>query len=174
MIFDQTEEHPFDWLITMRRAGRVTRVHTREYVGGEYRVDGHSWGVALLVLVITRGEASSQLLAAALLHDTPELVTGDVPSPAKHRSPLLETALRDIENSFKQAYGLNLSLTEHERQVLKLADYLELCLWCNDQMRLGNNDVLDIKARVVESLHTHPLRRHTPSIENLIDISIDP
>jgi len=118
-----------DWLMEVRAGGAVQRWHTDPQLGPQ-DVRAHSWGVAMLVLALTQGHASRNLILAALTHDIGEHLTGDIPAPAKWQAPALRAALDALEQRGKQRLGLVFRLDEEEEAILKLADALELALHC--------------------------------------------
>jgi 5'-deoxynucleotidase YfbR-like HD superfamily hydrolase len=129
----------FDTLRMIRTAADVRRYHTARVIG-EQTVGHHSFNVAMLVRLITEDAASAELLRAALNHDIPEAVTGDIPAPVKWKSEKISEGLFELEQEFIVKHGgfFQDQLTEDERRVLTVADTLELVLFCEDQARLGN------------------------------------
>lgn len=123
------------------QAGRVSRFHTLPGVVNQ-TIAEHSGRVALLVWLLTEGKCRAALLWAALTHDLPEAVTGDVPAPAKWASVTLGPALAELESRVVQAWGLNgIDLTEDERSTLDLADCLDGMFTCIQERRSGNQEV---------------------------------
>ena len=121
------------------KACNIKRYHNCEIIG-EQNVAEHSYGVAQLVRHFTGDNCSPQLLMAALDHDIPEYITGDMPHPAKIIYPELKAALDDIEHALQIEYDLFQMLTEEERVILKCADLLESALFGLKQWRLGNQE----------------------------------
>ena len=117
------------FLLTLE-SGRVTRYHACPTVAPQTDA-AHAWGVALLCIYLTGGNASAELVADALLHDSAEIVTGDIPYTTKRESPELCVALTAIEDRAQRERLMpRYQLTETERAIEKLADTLEGWLWC--------------------------------------------
>lgn len=83
--------------------------------------------------------ASRNLLFAALIHDTGEQYTGDIPYPLKKQHPALDSYIKNAESSFMLYNGIGVELTEDEKQILKAADMLDLVFKCVEEMRAGNS-----------------------------------
>lgn len=127
-----------------REAFEVERCHTHPHAL-RYSVGHHSAGVASLVIQTWLEEFGelprAELITAALDHDKPELVTGDIPSPSK---TLMGTrALGTVENRVLGwlTPGLHISLTGREQEWLEAADAMELYLWCMEEVYLRGNRV---------------------------------
>ena len=67
---------------------------------------------------------------AALYHDVPELILGDIPATAKWDYPELHQAFERAEKKVMDDLGLNFVLTAEEKNRLKMADMLELIMYC--------------------------------------------
>jgi 5'-deoxynucleotidase YfbR-like HD superfamily hydrolase len=119
----------------LRQVGGVKRYHTEPFIPPQ-SVAEHSWHVAMLARLLWPEEP--QLVLAALLHDTGELA-GDLPAPAKWRSPALKAASNDEERAVREAIGTQLSLTPEESFKLKFVDYLEACWYCTELRIAGNH-----------------------------------
>ena len=119
---------------TLRNAGKVKRFHTVETIG-QQTVAEHSFNVCLILLFITNGTASSELLKAALYHDLPELITGDIPATAKWKSEALSQALTEVEQRFEKDFNLSVEISDSEKLLLKWADMYELVQYCFDRGR---------------------------------------
>jgi 5'-deoxynucleotidase YfbR-like HD superfamily hydrolase len=120
-----------------RDAGAVKRYHTHRTLR-EQNVAEHSYGVLMLVLQV-EPTASQHLIKAVCHHDLPELMTGDIPAPAKRAHPAMDTYLEEFEASLEPLYFSHDWLSEEERALLKWADTMELVLWCLEEWRMGNH-----------------------------------
>jgi 5'-deoxynucleotidase YfbR-like HD superfamily hydrolase len=121
--------------------GSVVRFHARP--GLLQQTDAaHSWGVAVLVYLLSPVQPSVELLMAALTHDLAEQFMGDVPAPAKWALGAQEAYAR-LENEKLQRYGLNFCglLSANEARLLKLADTMDGMLHCCKEAALGNRTV---------------------------------
>lgn len=134
-------------------SGKVKRYHTAQTLK-EQNNAAHSWGVATIVLWLCP-EASANLLKAALLHDTAELFTGDVPAPVKWKHEDIAAALDAAEFEALARMGISTlftDLTHEEMQYLKFADMAELVLFAANEIRIGNATMIDIYRRGCEYL----------------------
>ena len=127
----------FDPLIILR-AGGVKRWHAGEELDSQ-TVSEHSWGVAVLVLRFYP-DSRADVIAAALLHDSAEDVTGDIPAHAKWRSPELRAAARKLEDEVQRERGTLIQLTAQETMALKACDLLEWLIFRAKQRRRGHVD----------------------------------
>lgn len=120
-----------DWVSTLLAAGEVRRGHTvRDF---HQTIAEHSWRVAALLWHAYRGAPPAGLIEAALFHDAAEILTGDIPAPAKWGNGALEAALREAEARFYEQYQLPLAPPGAMKLVLKIADYVELYYTARDQ-----------------------------------------
>jgi len=137
----------------------------------------HSWEVATIAhaLAIIRNTRfggcvdAHAIATAALYHDASEVLTGDLPSPIKYKSPSIMNAYKAIEAEAEQkllallpedlrpAYGD--VLIEHrwppEHQVIiKAADTISAYLKCQAELQAGNPEFSkaaeDVAARLRE------------------------
>jgi len=139
------------YLLTPYEAGRVKRYHTIDTVK-EQTVADHTWGVLMIVRYLT-GRPSWSLVEAALLHDVPEVVTGDVPAPAKWQSQQPCDALDEIESKVLDEMKAPMpALTSEEVLILKIADTTELLLKARREMDLGNKEFNNVSNRGLEHL----------------------
>jgi len=159
---------PVGWLKIVRDGASVKRMHTVKTIG-EHTVGEHSFGVALLVLIITEGGASSNLIKAALLHDLAEQHTGDLPAPVKWNNPVFHSELTEIERIFEERFGLHVNISEGDRVVLKWADLLDLTYYCLDQYEMGNCKVVGVLQKAMEALRGLP---HNRIGEDLLDNAV--
>lgn len=122
-----TEKHTAETL----EAGRVARYHAAPTV--QPQTDGlHSWGVLVIALFLTGGEASRELLIECAMHDTGELHVGDVPFTTMRDDKGLYTIIKQKEAEARMAHMLvpTVYLDPREMAVLKIADTIEGYVWC--------------------------------------------
>jgi 5'-deoxynucleotidase len=135
-----------DALHPLRDAGSVQRYHTTR-THRRQTIAEHSWGVATLLMMVC-DNPPARLLGAALLHDVPEVITGDVPAPAKWRSKPLTDALAELEAEWMATFKMEFpELDEAEARLLKWADSIELVLWCLEEVEMGNRPMLALAQR---------------------------
>ena len=92
---------------------------------------------------------------AALYHDAPEIITGDMPTPVKYHSPGLREAYKALERESVSAMTELLPaelaeeispfisgslLTDEEKRLLKAADRLSALIKCTEELRAGNHE----------------------------------
>lgn len=139
----EQEPSPWDRIRLAREGLDVERCHTHPH-RDRYSVGHHSAGVAMLIAILWPvahgGEmCRAELLAAALFHDVPERITGDVPQPIADL--LGKGALEEMERrvlTWLDAPMIPDHLTAEEAIWLHAADRLELYLWCLEQERNGD------------------------------------
>ena len=122
-------------------------------------VDEHSYEVAVLahaLSVIGRDVFHKDLdpdktAAAALFHDAPEIITGDLPTPIKYFNPGIKTAYQQVEAvaqdkllsmlppELVDAYEPLVREADPEvRRYVKAADKLAAWLKCQEELKAGN------------------------------------
>lgn len=130
----------------MREASYVERAHTVRHLGsytnGQHSFDMMTLAWALMP-VVTRN-----IMLAIMFHDFPERWTGDMPAVAKHQDGEFGKRMAIIEARITKKMGWIVELSQGERVWLKALDKLEMFLWCNDQLALGNKNVLTITGLV--------------------------
>lgn len=142
-------------LTMLRDAGVVARYHTARILRPE-SVAEHSFNVANIVLCLTKGLASKELIAAALTHDMGEYLVGDIPAPVKRKLPpeVAETIEYMEDDAINDLHpDLFRILTEQEERTLKIADRLDGLLKCLDELKMGNRTIQAIGTRYVGYLH---------------------
>ena len=124
-------------------------------------VEEHSYEVAVLshaLAVIGRDVFHKELdpdktAAAALFHDAPEIITGDMPTPIKYYNPELKTAYKRVEAVAQDkllsmlppelvaAYEPLVREADPEvRRYVKAADKLAAWLKCQEELKAGNSE----------------------------------
>lgn len=126
-----------------RRAGAIIRFHNRPLAPKE-NVAEHTYGVLVLVDLLSAGRPSVTLLQAALYHDAAEQVTGDIPHPVKKHYIGIDRSADEAERKFFNHYPTlvyKAELNEREQYILSCADMLDL-LFKVYEAKLGGNNLL--------------------------------
>ena len=123
----------------------------------EHTADTALLAHALCLLAQQRGVPvrPETVAVAALYHDAPEIMTGDMPTPVKYKSERMRTAYKELEKE-SLADMLRLlpprlqgpmegcltgsRLTEEEKRLLKAADRLSALIKCLEETRSGNRE----------------------------------
>lgn len=142
-----------------RMAQRIVRFHVMPTIETQ-TVGAHTFGVCLLLLELTNGNCSQELMKAALYHDVPEAVVGDIPSPTLRKFPKLKEEYKAAEEIVCIEYGMQPTLTAEEARLLHLADRLELVLFAVEDHWRGNTHALGMAQRCLDSTY-----------KDLVDIS---
>jgi len=124
-------------------------------------VEEHSYEVAVLAhaLAVIGRDVKGKLIdpnavaAAALFHDAPEIITGDMPTPIKYYNPELKNAYKQVEAVAQNkllsmlppelipAYQpLVCESDETIRTYVKAADKLAAWLKCQEELKAGNTE----------------------------------
>ena len=102
---------------------------------------------------------------AALFHDAPEIITGDLPTPVKYYNSDIKNIYKEIENAAEQRL-LNLlpdDLCEDFKElfapkdpeiklIVKAADKLSALIKCRDELSLGNRDFAAAEQSTMQSI----------------------
>ena len=91
---------------------------------------------------------------AALYHDAPEIITGDMPTPVKYSSPGLRDAYKALEA--ESVASMTRLLTAEEKRLLKAADRLSALVKCMEEQRSGNHEfdaALRQQQEALEGMH---------------------
>ena len=122
------------------------------------------------------------LAAAALYHDAPEILTGDLPTPIKYHSRSIKTAYDEVEDvavtkllsglpePLRPAYQrlLNGDLPPEDRALLKAADTLSAYIKCVEERRAGNREFLSAEAASLQKLTAMALPEVEYFLENFL------
>lgn len=161
------------------KGGRVTRFHTKSFLKAETNAE-HSFLVAWVAWWMVGGTPTANLLMAALAHDLPEYLTGDVPSPVKRQ---LGGVLDGVESKVFAAAGV-LPYTEllegDEPKALKFADLCAGWLKCVYEVQLGNSTLAHTRTRYAEYMGalvatmTPDMRTRAMSLIHAVEIPVAP
>lgn len=135
------------------RSGMGVRRYHQVHTHAADTVGKHSAGVAMFLILMNDTLPMAELLAAALCHDLPECVVGDIPSPAKRAMSMQAQAdLAELENRLLRDnwidYAMCLTAAEHEQ--LKLADCFDGLMFCIEERRRGNKEIIGIGDKYLE------------------------
>ena len=141
-------------------------------------VEEHSYEVAVLahaLSVIGRDVFQKDLdpdktAAAALFHDAPEIITGDLPTPIKYFNPGIKTAYQQVEAvaqdkllsmlppELVDAYEPLVREADPEvRRYVKAADKLAAWLKCQEELKAGNLEFKLAAEQTRQALEDSPL-----------------
>ena len=101
------------------------------------------------------------LAAAALYHDAPEILTGDMPTPIKYHSGRISEAYHEVERAaadklvnmlpveLRGAFEPFISgeVGEDEKRLVKAADRLSAYIKCVEERKTGNREFLSAEAQ---------------------------
>ena len=124
-------------------------------------VEEHSYEVAVLAHALAaigrevfhKDADPDKAAAAALFHDAPEIITGDMPTPIKYYNPELKSAYKQVE-AVAQDKLLSMlppelvsvyeplvrESDESVRRYVKAADKLAAWLKCQEEKKAGNSE----------------------------------
>ena len=122
------------------------------------------------------------LAAAALFHDAPEIITGDMPTPVKYHSGALTAAYKEVERGaaeklvsmlpveLRGAYESLISgdVGEENEQLVKAADRLSAYIKCIEERKAGNLELLSAERQTLERIRSMGLPEAGYFIEHFI------
>lgn len=95
---------------------------------------------------------ANHIAAAAMFHDTSEIITGDLPTPIKYLNPEIKKAYKSIERSandrlismlpqdlrpdFEALYDFD----EQTAEIIKAADKISALIKCTEELNMGNRE----------------------------------
>lgn len=126
-----------------REAGSIKRFHAVRTIKEE-TIGEHSFNMVNLVMILTEGKASRELILAAITHDMGEWAVGDIPSQIKKALPpelRIEVDKREYD-AIRTIHPILPGLDETDLHLLKLADNLDGLLKCIDELKMGNQHVI--------------------------------
>lgn len=117
---------------------------------------------------------------AALYHDAPEILTGDLPTPVKYKNDALRTAYKALETESARAmaqllpaelapaaqgYLTGAVLSPAEQKLLKAADRLSALLKCIEESQGGNREFDAARAQQETALRA----MHSPEADYFLE-----
>ncbi len=151
-------------------------------------VQEHSYEVAVLahaLAVIGRDVFGKDLdpdktAAAALFHDAPEIITGDMPTPVKYFNPEIKRAYKDVEAVAQEKL---LSMLPEElvpayeplvygddkvvRRYVHAADKLAAWLKCEEELKAGNAEFKQAAVETMAALEDMKMQEVDYFLDNL-------
>lgn len=125
----------------------------------------------------------NKLTCAALYHDAPEILTGDLPTPVKYGNERMRAEYKQVEQQAQRQLVSMLpadiaplmagaltgeELTERERAILKAADKLSALIKCIEEEAAGNTEFASAKQATIDTLNTDPLPETVCFLEEFI------
>lgn len=148
----------------IREAFNVQRYHTVHPKILNQTVGHHTANVISTLFFLYNDRPPIEVIWNALVHDVPEIVTGDIPAPAKWAFPALEKGLDTAEQIVRNDNVLQgYVLSEMDIGLLKFADMFDLCCHAMDEMMAGNmtfDVILGRGIMYLRRLMDGPLRGH--------------
>lgn len=107
----------------------------------------------------------------ALYHDVSEVITGDLPTPIKSKTPIIQDAYRDIEGHARQQLldmlpedmresfrpYVTPNESTYEWRLVKAADRISAYLKCVEEEKMGNRDFSQAKITIQNSINQNVL-----------------
>ena len=145
-------------------------------------VQEHSHTVAVLahaLAVIRRDVYSGDIdpnavAVAALYHDAPEILTGDLPTPVKYHNPDIMNAYKQVEHAASEKLisllpeemkaAFRDALMPQDEEILRLvkgADKLSAYIKCTEELRAGNNEF----RLAANQIHTALVEMKLPEVD---------
>ena len=159
----------YEKLETIYDAQFINRYHTVPLGGLRQTVGAHSYAVVVLLDQLW-DNCSKNLLLSALYHDVPEIVLGDIPATAKWSYPDVQKVFKKAEQKVMKDLDIDFVLTDRELNRLKMADMLELVMYChklndsNPRMKLimqtGVNYLMDNYSQLSDFEPVRQVLRH--------------
>ncbi len=112
-----------------------------------------------------------RVVMLALYHDVSEVITGDLPTPVKYKSPDIEEAYRSLEDSARNQLLSMLpedmqphfspyimpNENTYEWRLVKAADRISAYLKCIEEEKMGNRDFAQAKLTIQDSINQNAL-----------------
>ncbi len=180
------KSHFFAYLSRMRFIQRWALMRNT----AQENVQEHSHQVAVLAhaLAVIRNEKfggqvdPGAAAVAALYHDAPEILTGDLPTPIKYDNPAIRDAYKDVEAvaerklvsmlppELRNAFSEALEIPDPEiAELVKAADKLSAYLKCVEELKAGNNEFRDAADQTRAALESYSL----PEVAYFMDTFAD-
>lgn len=128
-------------LLALYEAGDLKRLHALPTCRVHTMAE-HVYGAQCMAFELCGANPDANLgrvLYRLLLHDAPEVWTGDVPAHMKKMHPAIGEGLEEEEQKWRADHALHYGhVTELERKVAQAADRLDLAMTCARERLYGN------------------------------------
>lgn len=129
-------------------------------------------GLAVLAKVRYHKDVDPEhVVLTALYHDVSEVITGDLPTPVKYKTPGIQDAYRELEvhakeqltdmlpEDLKPYFKTYIQSDEntYEWKLVKAADRISAYLKCIEEEKMGNREFDQAKATILASLEANEL-----------------
>ena len=159
----------FAYIFRMRYIARLALMRNTR----TENVEEHSYEVAVLAhaLAVVGQEIfhkdvnPDRVATAALFHDAPEIITGDLPTPIKYFNPAIKSAYDQVEAvaqdkllgmlppELTEAYAPLLRVEDPKvRCYIKAADKLAAWLKCLEERKAGNREFVQAEEETLHAL----------------------
>ena len=149
-------------------------------------VQEHSHTVAILAhaLAVIRNRYyggsvdEGQVAVAALYHDAPEILTGDMPTPIKYHNPAIRDAYRQVEQvaeeklldmlpeDLRPGYRAALSPASTDvQELVRAADKLSAYIKCVEELKAGNDEFKKAAQQTMDAM----LAMKLPELEYFVE-----
>ena len=129
------------------------------------------------------GNVNAEKVAlAAMFHDAPEIITGDLPTPVKYYNQEIKSAYNEMESAAKDRLlgllpedlrpefeGIFNIEDEHTLKIIKAADKISALIKCRDEITLGNREFSAAERSTVEAIK----RLQLPAAEMFLQEFLD-
>ncbi len=156
---------------TTDRLSSITRYSTKRAITTQ-SVMQHLGSVTLIAMVFSDylnkhgiKNDTERVMRMAIIHDADEIVSGDIPHPAKYQQGVVSENLRaslskladytirstlqmlnnkEMFNSYYNLYAEEKQRSTIEARIVKLADFADVIIFCMQEERLGNSTISQI------------------------------
>jgi len=130
--------------------------------------------------IYSRNIDPGEVAAAAMLHDAPEIFTGDMPTPIKYFNPEISSAYKAVERhsedrlismlpeELREDYTRLLRPEGEIKAIVKAADKLCAYIKCLEELRSGNGEFTLAAEQTRQKIMENPLPEVTYFMENFI------
>lgn len=122
------------------------------------------------------------VIRKALMHDTDEVVTGDIPFNVKHADKQLNTSLAKVMSTIVQKLyeGSSTQFQKYrvvadtckqgiEGSIVDLADMLELAVYCHEEVNAGNDNMNSLLKRAITICKERNTNINSDFVKTLLD-----
>jgi 5'-deoxynucleotidase YfbR-like HD superfamily hydrolase len=173
-----------DFLTMSRQLANIQRCSTTRRIK-QQSVAEHSYYVAVISLLLAqelKGDVDlGLLLQKALFHDLEEAMTGDIIYPLKHSSPEVNATLEEITVEYcRKIFEKKFPKYEHfrgiqrfskdgyEGEIVRLADAIELMVYCYEEFVNGNGHMQELLLRAIKITKSCLLFKESQETKKLI------